>query len=390
MNELKIPRMKNESDLDFIRRICETKKANGWTWNNVRDIINTELGCNYSESYYRKNYVEDKFFTIDEKDLTEEEDKLLQIKKERIKLADERSQNQAYIRKLSREETLFEIAQQVLTKLEGVKLLSETTSKPRKVGTKKAILELSDWHYGIEIDNPWNTYNPKIARERINHLLDLVIHKCESNNVDEIFVVNLGDLISGRIHDTIRIQNRIDVITQTMEVTEILLEFLIKLYSQGYFVNYISCSDNHSRLEPKKESSLDLESLTRITDWVLRLVANIDGKKVNIMSSPFGEDIATFNVYDFKVVAVHGHKDTPKNIVPNMSLVTHQYYNLALTAHLHHFSADEQNETVIVSNGSLMGVDDYAQSLRLTSRPSQNLIICSPNAVVDSLHRLVL
>ena len=140
-------------------------------------------------------------------------------------------------------------------------------------------------------------------------------------------------------------------------------------------------------MEPKKEMSLELESLTRITDWVLKLVG---GKKINIIDSPFGDDIATFNVYDFKIVAVHGHKDTPKNIVPNMSLVTHQYYNLALTAHLHHFSCDETNETVIISNGSLMGVDDYAQQLRLTSRPSQNLIISSPDAIVDALYRLVL
>ena len=77
-------------------------------------------------------------------------------------------------------------------------------------------------------------------------------------------------------------------------------------------------------------------------------------------------------------------------IFGDMTLMTRKAYDLALTAHLHHFSADETNETVIVSNGSLMGVDDYAQQLRLTSKPSQNLIICSENSVVDSIHRITL
>ena len=389
MEPIRVPRLQNESNTEYIYRICSTKSENNWTWNNVRDIINTELGYNYSESYYRKNYknCSYKIMETSEDSNSELVDKLAEIRKERMKLSDERAQNNAILRRLDREDTLIEIAKQVSKHLSGKKLLHTSFNTPTRKGKKKAILELSDWHYGIEINNPWNIYNPNIAKERITQLLNVVMHKCESNDVDEIWVVNLGDLISGRIHDTIRIQNRIDVITQIIEVTEILMEFMAKLVASGYKVNYVSCNDNHSRLEPKKESSLDLESLTRITDWVFKLTI---GNKVTIIENKFGHDIATFDIFDFKIVAVHGHKDTPKNIVPNMSLVTHTYYNLALTAHLHHFSCDEQNETVIVSNGSLMGVDDYAQTLRLTSRPSQNLIICNPAAVIDSIHRIVL
>lgn len=385
---VRVSRMPDESLTEYMYRICTSKEEEHWSWKTVAQIINDELGCSYSESYYRKHFKDYSFVAEDEKTLDNPVLSILtELRQERLKLSDERAQNNAILRRLDRENTIIEIAEVACKNLAGKKLLDNTKSISLREGDKKAILQLSDWHYGIEVKNHWNTYNPAVARQRINQLLNITIHKCASFNVDEIWVVNLGDLISGRIHETIRIQNRIDVVTQIMEVTEILMEFIAELVNHGFKVNYVSCNDNHSRLEPKKESSLDLESLTRVTDWVLKLMCN---DKINIITNEFGHDIATFKVYDYEVVAVHGHKDSPKNIVPNMSLVTHRHFDLALTAHLHHFSADETNETVILSNGSLMGVDDYAQQLRLTSKPSQNLTICSPDSIVESIHRITL
>lgn len=373
-----------ESQVDYIRRICDSKNQYKLTWTEITSIINKELGYSYSESWYRKNYALGEF--SEETLIDADYQKFIRIQEERIKLADERAQVKADRRRLTREKTLIEIAEKALENLQGRTFLQDI-SKPASSGVNKAILQLSDWHYGLIINNAWNVFSPEIAKERLNTLVHKVIHKCKSNDVSELYIVNLGDLISGRIHETIRIQNRIDVITQVLEVSELLTEFIAIILKNGINVKYISCSDNHSRLEPKKESSLDLESLTRVIDKILTLSLK---DKVDFLESPFGHDIATFKVFDYNIVAVHGHKDTPKNIVPNMSLVTRQSYDLALTAHLHHFSADETNETVIVSNGSLMGVDDYAQQLRLTSKPSQNLIICSEESVVDSIHRITL
>jgi predicted phosphodiesterase len=70
--------------------------------------------------------------------------------------------------------------------------------------------------------------------------------------------------------------------------------------------------------------------------------------------------------------------------------MTKQNFDLILTAHLHHFNADEKNEIVIVSNGSLMGTDQYAKDLRLSSIPSQNLILVTDKSVVDYIHRVIL
>ena len=65
-------------------------------------------------------------------------------------------------------------------------------------------------------------------------------------------------------------------------------------------------------------------------------------------------------------------------------------YDLILSAHLHHFSADEKNETILISNASLMGTDDYAQSLRLNSKPSQNLIILGEDNPLECIYNIPL
>lgn len=55
---------------------------------------------------------------------------------------------------------------------------------------------------------------------------------------------------------------------------------------------------------------------------------------------------------------------------------------------MHHFQADEKNRTIALGNGTLMGTDTYAQKLRLSSTPSQNLIIASKDNVTECIYRI--
>lgn len=385
-----------ESKLDYIYRICGLKDELNYTWCQIAGHINNALGLDYSDSWYRKNYSKHSFpallLPVVEKS-TDISDALLELKMERVKLSDERAQNMAAIRKLAREETLLEIANAAAKELSKKSLL-DNFELHTITGAENAILQISDWHYGIEINSPWNRYNPEIARSRISRLRDKVIDLIQDRGIKNLYIANLGDLISGRIHETIRIQNRIDVITQSLEVAEILTEFIAHL-SQYCIINYISCSDNHSRLEPKKDLSLDLESLARVIDPILKLrIENLQLQNkcgdVRFIDSPYGFDIAKFNIDNYTIGGVHGHKDSPKAVVQNLTLMTKSNYDLILTAHLHHFNCDEKNDTVVVSNGSLMGIDDYAETLRLTNRPSQNLIMLSKDNVIESIHRIIL
>ena len=225
-----------------------------------------------------------------------------------------------------------------------------------------------------------------ICLDRLKTLRDEVIAKGKELKFTKLHVTNLSDLISGRIHMQLRIESRYDAVTQIMHVSEILAEFLSDL-SEHFEIDYRDCLDNHSRLEPNKKESIELESLARIVPWYLenRLSNN---KRINILYNTYADDIITFKVLGWEVVAVHGHKDTPGKIINNMIAATRKRNDLVLSAHYHHFSADEEHECMRVSNGTLMGVDTHSQDLRLTSKPSQNLIVANRDNVTEFICKI--
>lgn len=362
------------------------------TWKDIADTINEYCKLSFDESTYRKKFAK---YTRqrEEENTVDSNDLLYEIRKERFKLRDEVTQTNSNLRRLAREETCKEIAHDFAEQMNSKKLLpiSKIEDVEIKIPTKEAIVQLSDWHYGIEINSYFNQYNKEIAKQRISNLCEKVIEECLKENIQRVRIVNLSDLIAGRIHLTIRLQSRIDVITQTMEVAEILAEFIHRL-SNYFQVYYYSCSDNHSRVEPNKKESLELESFYRIIDWYLpeRLQAQVISGQVKFFNNEISDDIISFRIGNHKICGVHGHNDQPSKIIANLSLLTEEHYDLILAAHYHHFSANEQNKTVLVSNGTLMGTDSYSEKLRLTSTPSQNLIFVSKENVIESIKRLVL
>ena len=384
----------NESITEYCLRLAEEKTYNkDITWQKISNNLLTQFGVSRSEGWVRtlvkKNCEE---VTSDEASMlaamTEAKQNLdlatLDLKKQRIKLSDERTQNLAYVRKLAREETIKEIALITAEKISSKKLLYTPTNNLEKLdANKEAILCIGDWHYGMDFKNPWNEYSPEICRRRVSQLRDETIKYLKKNKCSKLHLVNLQDLIAGRIHLGIRLESRFDVITQTMEVSEILAEFITNL-SKVCPINYYDSLDNHSRVEPNKNDAQDLESLCRMIPWYLkeRLKKN---NRVMICENEFGHDLVTFESLGHKIIASHGDRDT-KGRALNLAGMTKEFYDLILTAHLHHFWADSCNNMAMIGNGSLMGTDTFAKNLRLNSDPSQTLIIVSPENAREAIH----
>lgn len=390
--------LEGETSEQYISRII-TCKLNGditLTWGVIAGLINRTTGVDKAGDTWRKSarkyYISDAVeeSVADSDDLQALKDILKDISIERVMLSDERTQNRAYIRRIAREKNIAQIAESAAKEINSKKILAAPRMNPGLCDYNEAIVQLSDWHYGIEVNNHWNTFNPDICVERVANLRDEIIAFCKLFKVRKLHVVNLSDLIAGRIHSTIRLESRCDVITQTIKVAEILAEFLSDLTEAGLVINYYDCLDNHSRLEPMKAESLELESLVRIVPWYL--ITRLKGYPVTICENEFSDDIITFKVLNgkYKVAGVHGHKDKPGRVVEGLTLMTKNHYDMILTAHLHHFSGDEKNESLVISNGSLMGTDAYAKDLRLCARASQNIILVNDKSVADYIHRIVL
>ena len=217
-------RRQDETDIDYKKRIYLYRDLYGLTWMDIATILNKEFNVNYTADKYRKESY--KLLDADSSEVIKADDKIFEFKKEQVKLNDQRLQINALTRLAAREETFKEIALEVANSISQNKVLDIPDKIQVENTSKKAILCLGDWHYGLDVDLFYNQYDTEIAVQRINTLLNKTIEHISEHGIDDLYVINLGDMISGRIHLPLRINNRIDTVQQTIEISEILAEFL--------------------------------------------------------------------------------------------------------------------------------------------------------------------
>ena len=369
------------------------------TWDDVADLMNSELGELNTSNKYRKEFTRKFKEAIDtrEDEIDEQEEMyqkisetLVQIRKEKTVLQDLRRDANAQVRFLDRFEYLRQIAVDCAKEVQ--RDLDKYRFKPLSVvqdnSKREALLLLGDWHFGIEVDSFWNMYNPDVCKRRLNLLLEQTISICEENKIKTITIFNLGDLISGRIHSQLRMQSRIDAVDQTIKVATLLEMFILQLRQHDFTINYYDCLDNHSRVEPNKKESLQLESFAKFIHWHLD-TAFKNVPDVNIFDNDFGEDIICASILGHNIVGVHGDKDDPTRVVKGLTALLSFKPDLICTAHRHHFAADETTRCPVLCNPSLMGQDQYALDGRLDSSPAQLLVILTEDNPTFSIHRLI-
>lgn len=375
-----------------ISELAAQKDELGLTWDDISNEIYRQFGMLISGDACRKRA--HKNVTIDDtpiKDVVEDQnDNLNSDMLISYQLKDERTQITSLFRRMSREENIKDIAREVAGCMNDFRPISINKVYVKNTPCNEALFIISDWHYGIDINNYVNVYNTDICKQRVVDITSQVVNKIKQNKITKLHILNLGDMIAGIIHLQLRINSRIDVMTQVIEVSEIIANMIADL-AKYVDIEYYSVLDNHSRLDPNKKESMNLESLARITHWYLKERFK-DSKSVNINDNEIDQDIASFYIKnEFLVVGVHGDKDKQCNMIPSLNLFTKENIDMVCSAHLHHFSANEDNRVWRVSNGSLMGTDDFAFQKRLDSVPSQTLVTFNDTEYglkVDGVYKL--
>jgi len=347
------------------------------SWNDLAEEWGFSSGetlrCTFKK-YRQKNGLIDKADINTENKLDEIDLKNIELQKTKIRLQDTKTKFNQLVRENARKEEIFELIEKAILEVSESKPLISVNPIIRKTN-KTGLLQLSDWHYSIVANNFLNTYNTKVFDKRINEIIDRAIEYGELYEIEELYVLLQGDFISSGIHNILRIQNQEDIITQIIKTSEVLAEILNEL-SSHFKIKVSLVTDNHSRVTPDKKDSLEEENYIRITEWYLktRLGSN---KNVKFIENECGLDISTFNVYNFNCGSIHGDKDSFKHVVSNITTFTRQIYDIIFTSHNHHLNIEELSMVTVVSNGSLSGVDAYSADLRLSSHPSQNLVVVS-------------
>lgn len=383
-----IARQDGESIDEYTLRLCENKSLYGLKWDNVATLVNHESGDDYTGDKYRKWFFRmknDECVVDDGLSTVTEDDQAYELMKMKLQARDERIAANALFRRMAREDTIKELGIKCAETMNEKKLLSLPLVRFSGDEDRSAVLNVGDWHYGLVVDNHWNKFDTEICKKRVSLLTAKTIEFCTRHGVSRLIVNGLGDYISGIIHLPLRIYSQDDVMTQIMTVSEMMAEMLNEL-SKHFYVEFHNVLGNHARVVANKKESIDLESLERILPWYLktRLAEN---KNVEIVDNDLDIDFSLFTVNGWKFAAVHGDKDKVANVAKNVAMMVDEQ-DCIITAHKHHLSADEQNRCIVISNPSLIGVDDYSKNLRLTSRPAQTLIIVGDDAPIECMYYL--
>lgn len=379
MNE-KYLRKENETKLDYIIRLVKNK--NEYDLDYV-ELFKMAFGVELAADECRKRYYgikmvideldKIKYNAISEENVKNELDiQLQELKKERMKISDERAALNRRLKEQARAESIYELIEKIAKENKSGNILDiPLPHNDEKVG----LLTLSDIHYGLEVKEFNNHYSPEICRMRMAELGSKVAEKLKLNEITDLYVLGLGDYVEGLIHNIIRIESRESVIEQVMSMCEILTEFL-RFLSEYANIYYYDVTDNHGRLFEDKENNLDKDNFSLLIKWYLKNKFE-DSEVIHIMDNDINESIGTVNIFGRDYCFVHGHNDRVSDIVQNLSLMTNKSYDAIFLAHSHHFEANEVHGTYVYMNGTMVGADNYSNRIRKTSNPSQNFFVIS-------------
>jgi len=385
-------RKENEEDLDYAMRLIDIKKEerpDDLDWGDIVELLGLDLNKDSLRksqdtifggiAVYKK--MKDKELISKPSDYQQEvQIQLQELKKERIRLSDERAALNRRLRNEARKESMHDLITECAQSLKT----EDNKIKPVCVEEefeKAAILTLSDFHFGLEINEFNNVYNADVFYQRLNKILGKTIEYIQLNKVRTLYVLGLGDYMSGIIHTTTRIENRENIVQQVIKVSEALSQMLTEL-SKFVEIYYYDVTDNHGRVFPNKDDWENEDNFSLFVRWYLDARFK-DNEYIHIMQNTYSNEIGVVEIFGRNYAFTHGHRDKISNIVQNLSLMTKKFYDAIFMAHCHHYEANEIHGTYVYMNGTLSGTDMYANNERKTSNPSQNLFILNSNDGIE-------
>lgn len=339
--------------------------------NMSADTIRRSFNCGIFSGYRVAKHYRNQISNGSTLDSIELNDLKNEIYKERIRLQDVNREKRNYLREQARFENLLEVLKENIVQIPQEKetKISQSYNNRNNI----AVALLSDIHYGLQVDNNVNMYSATIASSRLNFWSTKVIEYCQLYHVQTLNIVLCGDLISGLIKLSARVAQEEDVTEQIMTISEILSQEITKINSKISFVNIYGIVGNHSRINANKEDNIDSENFERL---IFRYIELRTGLKV-IDSGH--SDYLEFNVGGNNCIATHGHNDKFGNVVNDFSKVLGYIPDYIYMGHTHHLQVEENGQTTVIVNGSVVGADDYAVKIRKYTKPSQVLHIISGN-----------
>lgn len=371
---------KDETFKEYYIRLYQEKDLLGLTFKDIGLLLNEVSGNDYNEAKWRRPYegfvqFKEMFgegvISHSEQEILEEiKEEKLELQKEKYRMRDQKREFSAIIRRQARLEHLEEYLREVTESFEGVSL---PTSKSNTNNKKEAMITISDWHIGMKFDGRFNTFNHEIAEQRIAKVKNKTLDTVRKENIDTLHIANLGDMISGGIHVSTRVQAEEDVIQQVIRVSEYLKQFIKTFLDEGIQVEYYNIVGNHGRFQSNKSEVAGIEE--NFEKLILTILDTAFSKYKNYNSTGCRDGIIEVEISNQKIILAHGDMDKNTNAAMRLPQLFGYVPNYIITGHIHHNTSKDFGVTEHIVNPSLIGADDYATGGRFGGKPGQKLIL---------------
>jgi hypothetical protein len=372
-----LKRREDETVDDFHIRIYSNMYEYGLDKFKAAEIVNEANGTSYDESKWRKDYAQFMkwhSYLINknlDKDIAKKHEELrIESEKAKIRQRDQKREYNKLITNQARFEEIKDDVYDAVLKLEKKKPLTFSPKFDVTSG-KHGLALFSDWHYGMNISNSTNTFNIHVFNKRVEKLVNKIIEYGHINQIETLHIGQLGDLISGSIHVSTRVQSNEDVIEQTKYVSEVLSEILSTLANEFPRIKYYNVIGNHGRTGNKHDVGIK-ENFEYLVPWFLEARLR-EFDNIEIITDQDG--YITTKILNEDVVLVHGNYDRVEQCVTRLPQLLGYVPSYIMGGHVHHNYEKEYGKTTVVVNGSLIGADDYAMQGRYGAKPSQKFMI---------------
>ena len=390
MEQLK--RLPSENEEQFIWRLGQLKDSGkiDCDWNEIADVINREFRNDESEyrseSAYRKSYQQARRFFekgafnkyTEDSYIAELREAKQDLRKEKQKMFDERTELNRKLREQARKESFLESMQKIVESTKPLPL--SFCDKGTHYSNNDIICHLTDIHAGINIDNWFNQFNINVLKERLNNYLSQTFAIAERHDSENCYIV-IGELLSGLIHEHIRIENNENVIQQFIVVSGLISEMLTEMSKRFNDVFVYTTPGNHSRVVANKDSSLRGENFDILLPHYLK--ASLQNyNNIHIENNEKDCDVAIFEVRGNHVFSVHGDKDTPEGVVQNFTMFFGVKPDIVLLGHRHTNGLTTVYDSKVIQSGCVSGSDNYCLDKRLRNKPEQTVSVVDANGLV--------
>ena len=375
-----------ESITAYSIRLYKNRKNYGLTFQECGDLLNEVSGEDFSEAKWRRpvqhyleiqEYLEQENPTGVSSDVLEEiELEKIELQKQQIRMRDKKRELNAIIRRQARLENLEDYFKEVTENFEGVSLPKTKSNVDDK---KEAAIIISDWHIGMQFEGRFNTFNHEVAEQRIAKVKDKTLDTVRKENVDTLHIANLGDMISGGIHVSTRVQAEEDVIQQVIRVSEYLKQFIKTFLDEGIQVEYYNIIGNHGRFQSNKSEVAGIEE--NFEKLILTILDTAFSKYKNYNSTGCRDGIIEVEISNQKIILAHGDMDKSTNAAMRLPQLFGYVPDYIITGHIHHSTSKDFGVTEHIVNPSLIGADDYATGGRFGGKPGQKLILFNENDI---------